>query len=79
MLKMHAISIKVENVDTGDILSYHLNPNACIEDVRYDLVKKDILSDGMGIFYEDRELEDDCPVKDLNINDGSRLELRQKE
>ena len=79
MLKMHVIRIKVENVDTGDVLIYHLNPNACIEDVRCDLVKKDILSDGMGIFYEDRELEDDFMVKDLGIKDGSMLELRQKE
>ena len=42
-------------------------------------MKKDILSYGMGIFYEDRELEDDCPVKDFGIKDGSILELRQKE
>ena len=42
-------------------------------------MKKDILSDEMGIFYEDRELEDDFMVKDLGIKDGSMLELRQKE
>ena len=78
MLKMHVIGVRVENVDTKDVLSYHLNPNVCIGDVRQDLMRKDMLSEGMGIFYEDSELDDECLVKDADIRDGSILELRQK-
>ncbi len=38
-----------------------------------------ILSEGMGIFYKDNELDDERQVKDTGIKDGSELELRQRE
>ncbi len=79
MLKMHAIKVRVVNVETEDVLSYYLNPNARIEDVRKDLMRKGILSEGMGIFYKDNELDDERQVKDTGIKDGSGLELRQRE
>ena len=76
MLKTHAIEVMVENMDTRDILNYHLNPSASIGDVRNDLVKKGILSEGMDIFYDDEELDDETLVRDAGIVDGSTLELR---
>ncbi len=76
MLKTHAIEVMVENMDTRDILNYHLNPSASIRDVRNDLVKKGILSEGMDIFYDDEELDDETLVRDVGIADGSTLELR---
>ncbi len=66
----------VENMDTRDILNYHLNPSASIRDVRNDLVKKGILSEGMDIFYDDEKLDDETLVRDAGIADGSTLELR---
>ena len=78
MLKMHAIKVRVENIDTRDVLSYALNPNARIGDVREDLMRKGMLSEGMGIFYKDNELDDASLVKDAGIKNGSGLELRQK-
>mgnify|MGYP001405460577 CR=1 FL=1 len=78
MLKMHAIKVRVENIDTRDVLSYALNPNARIGDVRDDLMRKGMLSEGMGIFYKDNELDDASLVKDAGIKSGSGLELRQK-
>ncbi len=79
MLKMHAIKVRVVNVETEDTLSYYLNPNAHIRDVRKDLMRKGILSKEMGIFYRDNELDDEQRVKDAGIKDGSGLELRQKQ
>ena len=76
MLKTQAIEVIVENIDTRDVLDYYLNPSASIGDVRQDLTKKGILSEGMGIFYDDRELDDESLVRDLSIEDGSTLELR---
>ncbi|MHC1574594.1 MAG: Hsp70 family protein [Candidatus Methanogasteraceae archaeon] len=76
MLKTHAIEVMVENMDTRDILNYHLNPSASIGDVRKDLMKKGILSEGMGIFYDDYELDDETLVRGAGIVDGSTLELR---
>ena len=76
MLKTHAIEVMVENMDTRDILNYHLNPSASIGDVREDLVKKGILCEGMNIFYDDEELDDETLVRDAGIVDGSTLELR---
>lgn len=79
MLKIQAIKVKVVNVETEDVLSYYLNPNAHIGDVRQDLMRKGILSEGLGIFYKDNELEDERLVKDAGIKTGSGLELRQRE
>ena len=76
MLKTHAIEVIVENIDTKDILNYYLNPSASIGDIRKDLTKKGILSEGMGIFYDDEELDDESLVRDVDIKDGSALELR---
>ena len=76
MLKTHAIEVIVENIDTRDILNYYLNPSASIGDIRKDLTKKGILSEGMGIFYDDEELDDESLVWDVDIKDGSALELR---
>ena len=76
MLKTHAIEVIVENIDTKDILNYYLNPSASIGDIRKDLTKKGILSEGMGIFYDDKELDDESLVRDVDIKDGSALELR---
>lgn len=78
MLRMHAIKIKVVNIETEDVLRYYLNPISCIGDVREDLMRKGILSEGMGIFYKDNELTDEQRVKDTGIKDGSELELRQR-
>jgi len=78
MLKRHAIKVRVVNVETEDVLKYYLNPNASISDVRRDLMEKGILSEDMGIFYKDKELADERPVKELGIKDGSVLELIQK-
>ncbi|MBA7530809.1 hypothetical protein ES705_23020 [subsurface metagenome] len=79
MLKIQAIKVRVVNVETEDVLSYYLNPNARIGDVRQDLMRKGILSEGLGIFYKDNELEDERLVKDASIKTGSGLELRQRE
>jgi len=79
MLKIHAIEVIVENIDTEDVLDYYLNPNACIEDVKHDLTRLGILNEGMGIFYDDCELDYEGLVRDANIKDGSTLELRTKE
>ena len=76
MLKTHAIDVTAENVDTMDVLNYYLNPSASILDVRQDLMKKGILSEGMGIFYDDEALDDESLVRDLDIKDGSVLELK---
>ena len=76
MLKTHAIEVIVENIDTRDILNYYLNPSISIGDVRKDLMKKGILSEGMSIFYDDEELDDETLVRDTGIEDGSALELR---
>ncbi|MEA2003988.1 MAG: Hsp70 family protein, partial [archaeon] len=76
MLNMHAIEVVVENIDTRDVLDYYLNPSATIQDVRNDLMKRGILSEGMDIFYDDEALDDESLVRDLNIADGSRLELK---
>lgn len=76
MLKTHAIEVIVENIDTRDILNYYLNPSASIGDIRKDLTEKGILNEGMGIFYDDEELDDESLVRDVDIKDGSALELR---
>jgi molecular chaperone DnaK len=76
MLKTHAIEVIVENIDTRDILNYYLNPSASIGDVRKDLTEKGILGEGMSIFYDDEELDDESLVRDIGIADGSALELR---
>ncbi len=76
MLKTHAIEVMVENMDTRDILNCHLNPSVSIGDVRKDLMNKGILSEGMGIFYDDYELDDETLVRGAGIVDGSTLELR---
>ncbi|KAF5414214.1 MAG: Chaperone protein DnaK [Candidatus Methanogaster sp.] len=76
MLNTYAIEVTVENVDTRDVLDYYLNPSATMYDVRQDLMKKGILSEGMNIFYDDKALDDESLVRDLNITDGSTLELR---
>lgn len=68
MLKMHAIKVRVVNAETEDVLSYYLNPKASIGDVRQDLMRKGILSEGMGIFYKDKELADERLVKDLGTS-----------
>ena len=79
LLKIHAIEVIVENIDTEDVLDYYLNPNACIWDVKQDLTRLGIISEGMGIFYDDCELDYEGLVRDANIKDGATLELRQKE
>ena len=79
LLKIHAIEVIVENIDTEDVLDYYLNPNACIWDVKQDLTRLGILSEEMGIFYDDCELDYEGLVRDANIKDGATLELRQKE
>ncbi|MEA3283143.1 MAG: Hsp70 family protein [Euryarchaeota archaeon] len=76
MLNTYAIEVTVENVDTRDVLDYYLNPSATVYDVRQDLMKKDILSEGMNIFYDDKMLDDESLVRDLDITDGSTLELK---
>ena len=76
MLNTYAIEVTVENIDTRDVLDYYLNPSATIQDVRRDLMKKGILSEGMGIFCDDEALDDESLVRDLNITDGSTLELK---
>jgi len=76
MLNTYAIEVTVENIDTRDVLDYYLNPSATIQDVRQDLMKKGILSGGMDICYDDEALDDESLVRDLNIKDGSTLELK---
>ncbi|MEA3325075.1 MAG: Hsp70 family protein [Euryarchaeota archaeon] len=76
MLNTYAIEVTVENIDTRDVLDYYLNPSATIQDVRRDLMKKGILSEGMDIFCDDEVLDDESLVRDLNISDGSTLELK---
>ncbi len=76
MLNTYAIEVTVENIDTRDVLEYYLNPSATIRDVRQDLMKKGILSEGMNIFCDDEALDDESLVRDLNITDGSTLELK---
>ncbi len=76
MLRMHAVKVRVVNVETEDLLSYYLNPNSRIGDVREDLKRKGIISEGMGIFYKDNELADEQRVKDTGIKDGAVLELK---
>ncbi|MBA5942763.1 MAG: Hsp70 family protein, partial [Methanophagales archaeon] len=78
MLKMQAIKVRVVNVETEDVLSYYLNPNAYIGDVKQELMQKGILADGFGIFYDDAELDDDRQVKEIGIKAGSALEVMQK-
>jgi molecular chaperone DnaK len=78
MLRMHAVKVRVVNVETEDTLRYYLNPISRIGDVRKDLLRKGILSEGMGIFYKEKELPDEQRVKDTGIKDGSVLELRQR-
>ena len=79
MVKIQAIKVSVVNIETEDVLSYYLNPNAHISDVKQDLKRKGILSDGMGIFYKDNELDDALLVKETDIKNGSGLELMQIE
>jgi len=76
MLNTYAIEVTVENIDTRDVIDYYLNPSATIQDVRRDLMKKGILSEGMDIFCDDEALDDESLVRDLNITDGSTLELK---
>jgi molecular chaperone DnaK len=76
MLNTYAIEVTVENIDTRDVLDYYLNPSATIQDVRQDLMKKGILSEGTGIFCDGEALDDESLVRDLNITDGSTLELK---
>ena len=79
MLKIHSIKVTVVNVETEDVLSYYLNPNVHIRDVKRELRRKGILTKGMCIFYNDIELQDKQQVKEIGIKDGSGLELRSKE
>ena len=79
MLKIHSIKVTAVNVETEDVLSYYLNPNVHIRDVKRELRRKGILTKGMNIFYNDNELQDKQQVKEIGIKDGSGLELRQKE
>ncbi len=79
MLKIHSIKVTVVNVETEDVLSYYLNPNVHIRDVKRELRRKGILTKGMNIFYNDNELQDKQQVKEIGIKDGSGLELRSKE
>jgi len=78
MVRMHAVKVRVVNVETEDALRYYLNPISRIGDVRKDLKRKGILSEGMGIFYKEKELADEERVKDTGIKDGAVLELRQR-
>ncbi len=78
MVRMHAVKVRVVNVETEDALRYYLNPISRIGDVRKDLMRKGILSEGMGIFYKEKELADEERVKDTGIKDGAVLELRQR-
>jgi len=78
MVRMHAVKVRVVNVETEDALRYYLNPISRIGDVRKDLMRKGILSEGMGIFYREKELADEERVKDTGIKDGAVLELRQR-
>lgn len=79
MLKIHTIKVTVVNVETEDALSYYLNPNMHIRDVKRELRRKGILTRGMNIFYNDIELnQDEQQVKEVGITDGSGLELKPK-
>jgi molecular chaperone DnaK len=79
MLKMHSTKVSVVNVETEDVLSYYLNPNVHIRDVKRELRRKGILAKGMSIFYKDNKLPDKQQIKEIGIKDGSELEIRRKE
>jgi len=78
MLNIHAIRVTMVNVETEDTLSYYLNPNRHIRNVKRELREKGILTKGMSIFYNDNELQDEQQVRETGITDGSGLELRKK-
>ncbi len=65
-------------METESKLSYYLNPNQSIRDLKRELKKNGILGKGMAVFYNDNELDANQQVKEIGIKDGSDLELRLK-
>jgi molecular chaperone DnaK len=79
LLGVESIHVDIINKTTEITLDLYLNPWETISDLKRELLEKGIMGENETIFYDDIEPEDAQSISDLNLTDGSIIEIRQRD
>ena len=79
LLGVESIHVDIINKSTEITLDLYLNPWETISDLKRELLEKGIMGENETIFCDDIEPEDDQSISDLNLTDGSVIEIRRRD